>query len=47
MGAAMIFDEGFTGVDEDSGTSFARIGIAEKGCFTLKLVVHTAGGHSS
>ncbi|GFZ44246.1 hypothetical protein JCM24511_01968 [Saitozyma sp. JCM 24511] len=46
-GVAFVFDEGFTGVDEDFGRTFARVGIAEKGCLTLELSVHTPGGHSS
>lgn len=46
-GAAMVFDEGFTGVDDEYSASFARVGIAEKGCLTLQIVVHTPGGHSS
>jgi hypothetical protein len=46
-GVAFVFDEGFTGVDEDFGRTFARVGIAEKGCLTLELSVHTSGGHSS
>lgn len=46
-GVSFIFDEGFTGVDLDHGTQFARLGLAEKGCLTLKMHVHTPGGHSS
>lgn len=43
----MVLDEGFTGVDIDHGQSFARLGLAEKGCLTVKLQVATPGGHSS
>ena len=43
----MVLDEGFTGIDEEYGQSFSRLGIAEKGCLTLKISVHTPGGHSS
>lgn len=43
----MVLDEGFTGVDQEYSASFARLGIAEKGCLTLQLVVKTPGGHSS
>jgi Gly-Xaa carboxypeptidase len=46
-GVAMILDEGFTGVDMDHGQSFARLGLAEKGCLTVKLQIATPGGHSS
>ena len=46
-GASIIVDEGFTGIDEEYGTSFARVGLAEKGCMTISLTVHTEGGHSS
>lgn len=31
----------------DHGQSFARLGLAEKGCLTVKLQVATPGGHSS
>jgi Gly-Xaa carboxypeptidase len=40
-------DEGFTGVDIEYDTSFARVGVAEKGCLTITLSVLTEGGHSS
>ncbi|KAL8277506.1 hypothetical protein RQP46_010061 [Phenoliferia psychrophenolica] len=45
--AFLILDEGFTGVDSAYGTTFARLGMAEKGAFSLKLDVLTPGGHSS
>ncbi|KAK4701729.1 Gly-Xaa carboxypeptidase, partial [Phenoliferia sp. Uapishka_3] len=43
----LILDEGFTGVDVDYGRTFARLGMAEKGAFSLSLDVLTPGGHSS
>jgi len=46
-GISIIVDEGFTGVDDEYGTTFARVGVAEKGCLTVTLSVHTEGGHSS
>ena len=46
-GIAMVLDEGFTGIDMDHGQSFARLGLAEKGCLTVKLQIATPGGHSS
>jgi Gly-Xaa carboxypeptidase len=46
-GVAMVLDEGFTGIDIDHGKSFARLGLAEKGCLTVKLQIATPGGHSS
>lgn len=46
-GVALIVDEGFTGVDEEYGRTFARVGLAEKGCFNIQLSIHTPGGHSS
>ncbi|WOO84221.1 Carboxypeptidase S [Vanrija pseudolonga] len=46
-GIALILDEGFTGVDEAYGRDFARVGLAEKGCLTVKMTLYTAGGHSS
>ncbi|BEI97127.1 hypothetical protein CcaverHIS631_0207160 [Cutaneotrichosporon cavernicola] len=46
-GAALVFDEGFTGVDKDFGQLFARVGLAEKGCFNARLTVMAPGGHSS
>ena len=45
--ASLILDEGFTGVDLDHSVPFARVGIAEKGCLTVKLSLSTPGGHSS
>ncbi|KAK4688939.1 Gly-Xaa carboxypeptidase, partial [Tremellales sp. Uapishka_1] len=46
-GISLIVDEGFTGVDTEYDQSFARIGMAEKGCFSVKISVATPGGHSS
>ena len=46
-GISIIVDEGFTGVDVEYGSSFARVGVAEKGCFSVTLSVLTEGGHSS
>ena len=43
----LVLDEGFTGVDSAYGTTFARLGMAEKGAFSLTLDVLTPGGHSS
>jgi Gly-Xaa carboxypeptidase len=43
----MIVDEGFTGVDQEYGRTFARVGLGEKGCFTVRLSISTPGGHSS
>ncbi|KAM0754519.1 carboxypeptidase S [Meredithblackwellia eburnea MCA 4105] len=43
----LIVDEGFTGVDQAYGTTFARLGMAEKGSFSIQLDVLTPGGHSS
>lgn len=36
-GVAMIVDEGFTGIDEAYGQTFASLGMAEKGAFSLTL----------
>lgn len=36
-GVAMIVDEGFTGIDEAYGKTFASLGMAEKGAFSLTL----------
>lgn len=44
---ALILDEGFTGIDREFNTTFARVRIAEKGCMTITLSIHTPGGHSS
>lgn len=46
-GVALILDEGFTGVDDAYGTSFARFGMAEKGAISLEMSVLMPGGHSS
>ncbi|WVF65616.1 hypothetical protein IAT40_000346 [Kwoniella sp. CBS 6097] len=46
-GVAIIIDEGFTGVDEEYGTTFARLGRAEKGCLTVTISISAPGGHSS
>ncbi|WWC58133.1 uncharacterized protein I303_100668 [Kwoniella dejecticola CBS 10117] len=46
-GISLIVDEGFTGVDVEYDTSFARLGVAEKGCLTVTIDVSTPGGHSS
>lgn len=48
-GIALILDEGFTGVDysPEFNTTFARLGMAEKGAVSVKLEVLTPGGHSS
>ncbi|CAK9783828.1 carboxypeptidase S [Cutaneotrichosporon oleaginosum] len=46
-GAALVFDEGFTGVDTEYGQLFARVGLAEKGCFNARLTIMAPGGHSS
>jgi Gly-Xaa carboxypeptidase len=42
-----VLDEGFTGVDEAYGRTFARFGTAEKGAVSIKLDVLTPGGHAS
>ncbi|OCF35501.1 hypothetical protein I316_02553 [Kwoniella heveanensis BCC8398] len=46
-GIAIIVDEGFTGVDDEYGTTFARLGVAEKGCLTVAISISAPGGHSS
>ncbi|BGP73000.1 hypothetical protein NBRC10513v2_006404 [Rhodotorula toruloides] len=46
-GVAWVLDEGFTGVDEAYGRTFARFGTAEKGAVSIKLDVLTPGGHAS
>ncbi|BGP34581.1 hypothetical protein JCM10296v2_006403 [Rhodotorula toruloides] len=46
-GIAWVLDEGFTGVDEAYGRTFARFGTAEKGAVSIKLDVLTPGGHAS
>ncbi|KAL1410494.1 hypothetical protein Q8F55_004507 [Vanrija albida] len=46
-GISLIIDEGFTGVGTDFGQEFARVGLTEKGYFTVRMSVATPGGHSS
>ncbi|WVQ72044.1 hypothetical protein IAR50_001588 [Cryptococcus sp. DSM 104548] len=47
QGISIIVDEGFNGVDTEYGTTFARVGTAEKGCLTVTISISTPGGHSS
>ncbi len=44
---AFLIDEGFGGVDEAYGATFASFGMAEKGSTNIDIVVETPGGHSS
>ncbi|GHJ89068.1 hypothetical protein NliqN6_5470 [Naganishia liquefaciens] len=44
---AFLVDEGFGGVDQAYGATFASLGMAEKGRADLKITVETPGGHSS
>ncbi|KAM0791887.1 hypothetical protein ACM66B_004142 [Microbotryomycetes sp. NB124-2] len=46
-GVELIVDEGFTGVDHSFGRTFARLGMAEKGAVSVKVIVSTNGGHAS
>ncbi|KAK4046749.1 hypothetical protein OIV83_005854 [Microbotryomycetes sp. JL201] len=46
-GIELIVDEGFTGVDQSFGRTFARLGMAEKGAVSVKVSVSTNGGHAS
>ncbi|GAA6033233.1 hypothetical protein JCM8097_003008 [Rhodosporidiobolus ruineniae] len=46
-GVALILDEGFSGISESFGRTFASFGLAEKGAVSVELEVLTEGGHSS
>lgn len=46
-GVSLIIDEGFTGITQAYGTTFALLGLAEKGAVSIQLEVLTNGGHSS
>ncbi|GAA6016815.1 hypothetical protein JCM10207_003261 [Rhodosporidiobolus poonsookiae] len=46
-GVALVLDEGFSGIQQAYGKTFAAFGVAEKGAVSVNLEVLTPGGHSS
>ena len=44
---AFLIDEGFSGLEDRYGGTFASFGMAEKGAVNVDVTVETPGGHSS
>jgi Gly-Xaa carboxypeptidase len=42
-----LIDEGFSGISNEFGRTFASIGMAEKGRVDVDIKVEAKGGHSS